>query len=74
VTEPEVDEAAFAATQRLIRVTALRGTPLDGDSCANCHFYLERGEPFSFCWQEKFQTLVGADWWCHHWEMPGEPS
>lgn len=70
MSEPDVDEAAFAASQRLIRLTALRGTPLDGDSCANCHYYLEPGEPLAFCWQEKFQSLVGADWWCHFWEMP----
>jgi hypothetical protein len=68
--EPAVDEAAFAATQRLIRVTALRGTPLDDDSCSNCRYFLEPGEPLAFCWHEKFQILVSAQWWCHHWEMP----
>ena len=64
-----VDEEAFAATQRLIRVSALRGEPVEGDSCANCYYFLEPGEPMGFCWQEKLQTLVGASWWCHYWEM-----
>jgi hypothetical protein len=67
--EPTVDEAAFEKVQRLIRVTALRGTPLEGDSCANCFYFLEPGAPLSFCWHEKFQTLVGAEWWCQYWEM-----
>jgi hypothetical protein len=67
--EPQVDEEAFAAAQRLIRLTALRGTPLEGDSCANCYYYLEPGAPLAFCWHEKFQTLVGDDWWCQFWEM-----
>ena len=67
--EPDVDEEAFAATQRLVKLTALRGTPVEGDSCANCYYYLEPDEPMAFCWQEKFQMLVAADWWCHHWEM-----
>ena len=40
-----VDEEAFAATQRLIRVSALRGEPVEGDSCANCYYFLEPGEP-----------------------------
>ena len=70
MNEPEVDEAAFAAAQRRIKLTALRGTPVDGDRCATCAYYLEPDEPFAFCWQEKFQILVGADWWCQHWEMP----
>jgi hypothetical protein len=69
VTEPEVDEQKFAAVQRLIRVAALRGTPMEGDSCANCRYFLEPGEPMAFCWQEKVQGLVGAEWWCHFWEM-----
>jgi hypothetical protein len=70
--EPIVDEARFGAVQRVIKVTALRGTPVDGDSCANCCYYLEPGEPLAFCWQEKFQMLVGANWWCQHWEMIAE--
>jgi hypothetical protein len=64
-----VDEEAFAASQRLIRLAALRGEPVEGDSCANCYYYLEPGAPLAFCWQEKLQTLVGASWWCHYWEM-----
>lgn len=67
--EPQVDEGRFNAAQRLIRVSALRGTPSDGDSCANCLYYLEPEADLSFCWHEKFQTLVGATWWCHYWEM-----
>lgn len=67
--EPQVDEAAFAAAQRLIRLTALRGTPVDDDRCSTCYYYLEPDEPLAFCWHEKFQCLVGQDWWCQHWEM-----
>jgi hypothetical protein len=67
--EPNVDEVAFRATQKLIRLTALRGTPVEGDGCANCYYYLEPGEPMSFCWQEKFQLLVASTWWCQHWEV-----
>jgi hypothetical protein len=69
--EPDVDEAAFQAVQRRIKLTALRPTPIDGDSCATCHYYLEPGAAFAFCWQEKFQVLVGAQWWCQHWELAG---
>ena len=67
--EPTVDEEKFEAAQRVIKVTALRGSPVDGDSCATCFYYLEPGEPMAFCWHEKFQMLVGAEWWCQHWEM-----
>ncbi len=70
--DASIDEAKFEATQRLIRLTALRGTPVEGDSCANCYYYLEPGSDLSFCWHEKLQTLVGAGWWCHHWEMTDE--
>jgi hypothetical protein len=70
VIEPEVDEVRFQQTQRLIRITALRGSPVEGDSCANCVYYLQPDEDFAFCWHEKLQTLVGANWWCHYWEMP----
>ena len=69
--EPAVDEAAFKAVQRLIRLTALRGSPMEGDSCGNCHYYLEPGEPMAFCWHEKLHVLVGDDWWCQHWELAG---
>ena len=68
MSEPEVDEARFADAQRTIKVAALRGTPMEGDSCANCYYYLEPGESLAFCWQEKLQILVGAEWWCHYWE------
>jgi hypothetical protein len=64
-----VDEERFEAVQRVIKVTALRGDPVDGDSCGSCYYYLEPGEPMAFCWHEKFQMLVGAGWWCQHWEM-----
>ena len=67
--EPQVDEAKFAAVQRAAKVSALRGTPLDGDRCATCFYFLERDAEYSFCWHEKLQMLVGADWWCHFWEM-----
>ena len=66
---PIVDEERFQAAQRVVKVTALRGTPVDGDCCGGCYYYLEPGEPFAFCWQEKFQMLVGAEWWCQHFEM-----
>lgn len=66
--DPTVDEEKFQTVQRAIKVTALRATPVDGDSCASCHYYLDRDEPFAFCWQEKLQMLVGAEWWCQHWE------
>jgi hypothetical protein len=69
VTEPEVDEARFADAQRVVKVAALRGEPLDGDSCNNCFYYLEPDSQFAFCWQEKLQMLVGREWWCHFWEM-----
>ena len=52
VDEPVVDEAKFNAVQRMIRLTALRGTPVEGDGCANCHYFLEPGEPMAFCWHE----------------------
>jgi hypothetical protein len=74
VSEPQVDEAAFQRAQRLIKLTALRGTPMDGDRCGNCGFYLAPDEPLAFCWQEKLQTLVGADWWCQHWTMIEEDA
>jgi len=69
VIEPEVDEARFADVQRVVKVAALKATPLDDDSCNNCLYYLEPGEGFAFCWHEKLQVLVGATWWCHFWEM-----
>jgi hypothetical protein len=69
LTEPEVDEERFAAMQRAAKVSALRGSPLDGDRCATCYYYLEPDADLAFCWQEKLQILVGADWWCHYWEM-----
>ena len=67
--EPQVDEEKFETAQRLIRVTALRGTPVEDDSCANCYYYLEPDEPLAYCWHEKFQMLVDAKWWCQHWEI-----
>jgi len=67
--EPTVDEAAFNAAQKMIRATALRGTPLEGDSCGNCLYYLEHGDPLAFCWHEKFQCLVSHEWWCQFWAM-----
>jgi hypothetical protein len=67
--EPRVDDEAFQAVQRRLRLTALRGTPVEGDSCGACYYYLEPDEPLAFCWHEKLQILVGADWWCQHWQM-----
>ncbi len=67
--EPSVDEAKFEQAQRLIRVTALRGSPLDDDSCGTCRYYLEPDDDLAFCWHEKLQTLVATNWWCHYWEM-----
>lgn len=67
--DPQVDEEKFEAIQRVVKVTALRASPVDGDSCKSCYYYLEPDEPMAFCWHEKFQMLVGAEWWCQHWEM-----
>ena len=36
-----VDEERFAAAQKLIKVAALRGSPVDDGCCANCFYYLE---------------------------------
>jgi hypothetical protein len=69
MTEPEVDEAKFQAAQRVAKVSALRATPLDGDRCGTCFYYLEHDSELSFCWHEKLHILVGAEWWCHYWEM-----
>jgi hypothetical protein len=69
VTEPVVDEARFADTQRTAKLSALRGSPLDDDRCGTCFYYLEPDADLAFCWQEKLQILVGRDWWCHFFEM-----
>lgn len=69
--EPEIDEAAFQAVQRKIKVTALRGAPVDGDECSTCLYYLDPSAPLAFCWHSKLQMIVGAQWWCQHWEMTG---
>ncbi|MGE0793831.1 MAG: hypothetical protein AB7H43_03450 [Acidimicrobiia bacterium] len=69
MSEPAVDEAAFERAQRAVKLSALRPTPLEGDSCGNCYYYLEPDAGLAFCWQEKLQILVGRDWWCHFWEM-----
>jgi hypothetical protein len=70
MTEPVVvDEARLAEFQRVARLAALRGTPLEGDSCGTCYYYLEPGAEFAFCWHEKVQILVGSQWWCHYWEL-----
>ena len=69
MSEPTVDEEKFKAMQRVIRLAALRPTAVEGDSCANYLYYLEPEEGFAFCWQEKLQILVDAEWWCHYWEM-----
>jgi hypothetical protein len=69
VTEPEVDEARFADAQRVVKVAALRGEPLDDDRCDNCLYFLQPGSQLAFCWHEKLQILVSRDWWCHFWEM-----
>ncbi len=69
MSDPVVDEERFAEAQRLVRLTALRGSPLEGDSCANCYYFLEPESDLAFCWHEKLQMLVAAQWWCHYWEM-----
>jgi hypothetical protein len=69
VTEPIVDEVRFADAQRVARLAALRGTPLDDDRCRACYYYLDPDADLAFCWHEKLQILVGSDWWCHFWEM-----
>jgi len=70
MTEPEIDENRFREAQRVTQLAALRGTPMDGDRCGGCYYYLDPAQPMAFCWHEKLQILVGADWWCHFWEMP----
>ncbi|MDE3205026.1 MAG: hypothetical protein KGQ66_12515 [Acidobacteriota bacterium] len=70
--EPEVDEVRFAAAQRLVKLSALRTSPIDDDRCATCLYYLELDQGPAFCWHEKLQTLVGPEWWCHFWEMTDE--
>jgi hypothetical protein len=72
VTSPEIDEARFEATQRIVKVAALRPTPLDDDSCGTCLYYLEPENGLSFCWHAKLHVLVDARWWCHFWEMRDE--
>jgi hypothetical protein len=69
VTEPEVDEARFQQAQRARKISALQASPSDGDCCGNCLYFLEPDGELSFCWHEKLQILVGANWWCHYWEM-----
>ena len=69
MTGPTVDEVRFEQTQRTVKVSALRGRPLEGDSCASCLYFLEPGADLSFCWHDKLQMLVDAGWWCHFWEM-----
>jgi len=69
VSELNVDEARFADAQRVVKVAALRGTPMEGDSCGSCFYYVEPGADLAFCAHEKLQILVGASWWCHFWEM-----
>lgn len=68
-SDSEIDEVNFAATRRVVQLSALRGRPLDGDSCSSCLYYLEPGADLAFCHHEKVQILVGATWWCHFWEM-----
>ena len=69
MSEPEVDEARFQQAQRALKISALQASPSDDDRCGNCFYFLEPGGDLSFCWHEKLQILVGADWWCHYWEM-----
>lgn len=66
--EPEVDEARFGEVQRLIKITALRSTPIEDDRCAGCMYYLDPSEGLAYCWHEKLGILVDADWWCHYFE------
>lgn len=70
--EPEVDEARFAEVQRLIKITALRPTPIEDDRCVNCMYYLDPSEGLAYCWHEKLGILVDADWWCHYFETRDE--
>jgi hypothetical protein len=67
--ENGVNEARLKEAQRIVRVAALRGSPVDGDRCGDCYYYLEPGADLAFCWHEKLQILVGTDWWCHYFEM-----
>ena len=73
MTELDVDEVRFAEAQRVAKVAALRGTPLDDDHCRSCFYYLDPTADLAFCCHEKLQILVGADWWCHYWEMRDSP-
>lgn len=70
--EARIDEARLREAQRTVRLAALRGSPLDGDRCRDCYYYLDPGAELAFCWHEKLQILVGADWWCHYFEMRAE--
>jgi hypothetical protein len=42
---------------------------MDDDHCQECLYYLDPSSDLSFCWHEKLHILVGANWWCHYWEM-----
>lgn len=70
--EPEVDEARFGEVQRLIRITALRPSPIEDDRCGNCLYYLNPGDGLAYCWHEKLGILVGESWWCHYFETRGD--
>jgi hypothetical protein len=72
MNEPTVDDARFEQAQRVVRLTALRGSPVEGDSCSSCYYYLEPGAELAFCRHEKLQMLVASQWWCHYWEMTEE--
>ena len=69
MTEPCRRGARSWKCQRIVKLTALRGSPVEGDSCGNCYYYLEPGADLAFCWHEKLQMLVASQWWCHYWEM-----
>ena len=43
-----------------MKLTALRGSPVEGDACANCYYYLEPGADLAFCWHEKLQIARGV--------------
>ncbi len=80
VLEPKpVDEQNTAALQKLADEVTLKAVPYDDQRCDNCHFYhMDPAKPtdakIAYCWHEKLQVLVGAEWWCERWEELHAPE
>lgn len=72
VPQPTEDDERLA--EQFLRIkdeTNLRGKPEGDQRCDNCHFYEQVDKDIAFCWHEKLEILVGADWWCDRWEEIG---